>query len=60
MVANSTFYAIQDTYCVDAIKDFWLQKRAEVLACLKDKQHVVVIRKCSFLYKKAVFIIHSV
>lgn len=51
MVANPTFFNIQNTYCVDAIKDFWLQKRAEVFARLKEKDHVVVLGKYSLLYQ---------
>ncbi|XP_034552411.1 uncharacterized protein LOC117821945 [Notolabrus celidotus] len=43
MVVNTTFHSIQDTYCVDSIKNFWKGKRAEVLALLKDKDSVTVL-----------------
>lgn len=43
MVVDTTFYAIQDSYCVDTIKDFWQQTRAEVLAPLKAKDGVVLL-----------------
>ncbi|KAL7397176.1 hypothetical protein ABVT39_018001 [Epinephelus coioides] len=43
IVANKTFFHIQDTYCVDTVKEFWLEKRAEVIDRLRTKDHVVVL-----------------
>ena len=43
IVVDTTFNAIQAEYCIEAIKDFWQQKRAVVLARLKEKEHVVVL-----------------
>lgn len=43
VVAKSTFFSIQDVYCVDSIKDFWQQTRKNILARLKEKDHVVIL-----------------
>ncbi len=42
MVNAGSFRAIQDTYCVDSIKECWAEKRAEVISRLKDRDVVVV------------------
>lgn len=52
MVERSAFFKIQDTYCVDAIKDSWTKNRAEVISRLQPKDSVVVLgeynhRQCS-------------
>eukprot|EP00064_Thunnus_orientalis_P002355 superscaffoldBa00000167_g2362 len=41
MVVNTT------GQCIDAIKEFWQQKRVEVLARLKEKDHVIVLARAS-------------
>lgn len=43
MVGRSTFSKIQDTYCVDTIKEFWEEKRGEVISKLQPKASVVVL-----------------
>ena len=41
IVERSSFFRIQDTYCVDSIKDFWNDKSAEVVSGLQSKYLVV-------------------
>lgn len=43
MVERSTFFRIQDSYCVDTIKEFWDEKRASVITQLKSKGPVVAL-----------------
>ncbi|XP_037623771.1 uncharacterized protein LOC119487169 [Sebastes umbrosus] len=43
MVGRSTFFKIQDTYCVDTIKQFWEEKRGLVISQLKPKASVVAL-----------------
>ncbi|KAK7149357.1 hypothetical protein R3I94_008869 [Phoxinus phoxinus] len=43
MVARSTFYAVQDTYCVDAVKQFWEHNRGLVIDRLRTKDSVVAL-----------------
>ncbi|XP_073711935.1 uncharacterized protein [Misgurnus anguillicaudatus] len=43
MVKKPVFFKIQDTYCVDTIKEFWHSKRAEVINQLKSKESIVVL-----------------
>ncbi|XP_065133775.1 uncharacterized protein [Paramisgurnus dabryanus] len=43
MVERSTFFRIQDSYCVDTIKEFWDEKRAAVITQLKSKGPVVAL-----------------
>ena len=49
MVAHSTFFKIQDTYCVDPIEKFWERNRADVLTRLRQKDRVVVLGKWCFI-----------
>lgn len=42
MVGPNTFFSIQDTYCVDSIKKYWMEKRAESIARFQDKDVVVL------------------
>ncbi|XP_041834095.1 uncharacterized protein LOC121635100 [Melanotaenia boesemani] len=42
MVGRGTFFSIQDTYCVDTVKSYWMQKRAEAIAKLQRKDVVVL------------------
>ena len=48
MVAQSTFFKIQDTYCVDPIEKFWERNRADVLTRLRQKDRFVVLGKEMF------------
>lgn len=48
MVERTTFFKIQDTYCVDTIKDFWISNRAEVVSRLQSKDNVVVLGKYNY------------
>ncbi|XP_073341823.1 uncharacterized protein [Pagrus major] len=43
MVDRSTFFRIQESYCVDTIKEFWDEKRAAVITQLKAKGPVVAL-----------------
>ncbi|KAK7883964.1 hypothetical protein WMY93_027087 [Mugilogobius chulae] len=43
MVTKSTYFRIQDEYCVDAIKGYWEDKRAAVIAEINDKGPVVAL-----------------
>ena len=43
MVAQSTFFKIHDTYCVELVKQFWERNRADVLTRLRQKNGVVVL-----------------
>lgn len=43
MVERSTFFRIQDSYCVDTIKEFWDEKRETVITQLKSKGPVVAL-----------------
>ncbi|KAK7130323.1 hypothetical protein R3I93_019831 [Phoxinus phoxinus] len=43
MVARSTFYAVQDTYCADAVKQFWEHNRGLVIDRLRTKDSVVAL-----------------
>lgn len=43
MMGRSTFFKIQDTYCVDAIKNFWEEKRHAIISRLQPKPSVVVL-----------------
>lgn len=45
MVANKAFYSIPDTYCIDAIKEFWEEKRNKTIDGLQKKSSVVVLAK---------------
>ncbi|XP_077060387.1 uncharacterized protein LOC143712055 [Siphateles boraxobius] len=42
IVDPNTFLSIQDTYCVDSIKKYWMEKSADVIARLQDKDVVVL------------------
>ena len=48
MVAQSTFFKIQDTYCVEPVEQFWERNRADVLTRLRQKDRVVVLGKEMF------------
>lgn len=43
MVAESTFFRIQDAYCIEPVQEYWEQIRSEVIERLRDKDHVVVL-----------------
>ncbi|XP_030262348.1 uncharacterized protein LOC115574863 [Sparus aurata] len=42
MVDHTSFYNIQDTYCVDTIKECWEEKRAESIERLQTRDVVIV------------------
>lgn len=44
-VAKNTFYSIQDAYRINAVKEFWTIKRAEVIQHHQSKDEVVVLGK---------------
>ncbi|KAM9342325.1 olfactory receptor 2A12-like [Pholidichthys leucotaenia] len=41
-VAQKTFHIIKDTYCVDSIKDSWMEKRREIINRIKDREVVLI------------------
>lgn len=43
MVAESTFFRIQDAYCIEPVQEYWEKTRAEVIQRLREKDHVVVL-----------------
>ncbi|KAF0039257.1 hypothetical protein F2P81_007492 [Scophthalmus maximus] len=46
VVEGSTFFKVQVTYCIDTIKDFWHNKRVEVVTRLQSKDNVVILGDC--------------
>ncbi|XP_077371760.1 uncharacterized protein LOC144015549 isoform X2 [Festucalex cinctus] len=42
MVNRNTFFTVQDTYCVDAITEFWIEKISQSIASLQGKQVVLL------------------
>lgn len=42
MVNRNTHFSIQDTYCVDTVKEFWEEKRSEAISRLQGKDVVVL------------------
>ena len=45
IVHRTTFFKIQDAYCVDAIEDYWDDKRSAIITRLKSKDSVVALGK---------------
>ena len=45
IVHRTTFFKIQDAYCVDAIEDYWDDKRSAIITRLKSKVSVVALGK---------------
>ncbi|KAK7124653.1 hypothetical protein R3I94_018890 [Phoxinus phoxinus] len=43
MVTESTFYRIQDAYCIEPVQEYWDKTRAEVLDRLRQNDHVVLL-----------------
>nr|XP_055049509.1 uncharacterized protein LOC129435004 isoform X2 [Misgurnus anguillicaudatus] len=43
MVTESTFYRIQDAYCIEPVQEYWDKTRAEVIDRLRQKDHVVLL-----------------
>ncbi|KAK7156999.1 hypothetical protein R3I94_006910 [Phoxinus phoxinus] len=43
MVAESTYFRIQDSYCIEPVQEYWEATRAEVIDHLRLKDHVVVL-----------------
>lgn len=43
MVCESTFFKVQDTYCIEPVEEYWEKTRGEVLDRLRQKDHVVVL-----------------
>lgn len=50
MVAESTFFKIQDSYCIEPVEQFWQMMRADILNRLKEKDEVVVLGETLFFY----------
>lgn len=45
IVAPSTFYAIQNAYCVEAVMEFWEERRNVINDRLRHKDNVVALGK---------------
>nr|XP_033468401.1 uncharacterized protein LOC117247893 isoform X1 [Epinephelus lanceolatus] len=43
IVTKSTFFAVQDSYCVDPIEEFWQENRSAIINRLRAKDHAVAI-----------------
>ncbi|XP_059400179.1 uncharacterized protein LOC132131987 [Carassius carassius] len=43
MVEKSSFFRIQNSYCVDTIKEFWKEKRADIIAQIQSKGPIVAL-----------------
>lgn len=43
MVAEPTFFKIQDAYCIEPVEQFWQKIRTDVVSRLKEKDEVVVL-----------------
>ena len=43
MVDTSSFFRIQDSYCVDTVKEFWSEQRASIISQLQSKGPVVAL-----------------
>ncbi|KAI3366158.1 hypothetical protein L3Q82_009982, partial [Scortum barcoo] len=54
VVDRSTFLKIQDSYCVNTIKDFWNNKRSEIVSRLQSKDNVVVLGEFSQMSDESV------
>jgi len=48
IVNQTTFFRIQDHFCIDPIKEFWDTKRKEIIRQLQAKQSVVALGKSRF------------
>lgn len=51
IIERSSFYRIQDSFCVDSIREFWNEKRAEVISQLRTKGSVVVLGELEITHK---------
>ncbi|CAM4732662.1 unnamed protein product [Leuciscus chuanchicus] len=43
MVTESTYYRIQDAYCIEPVQDFWDNISAKVMERMRIKHHIVVL-----------------
>lgn len=48
MVAESTYFRIQESYCIEPVQEYCEATRAEVIDCLRLKDHVVVLGEFTF------------
>lgn len=48
MVAESTYFRIQDAYCIEPVQEYWEKTRAEAVERLRQKDHVVVVGEALF------------
>ena len=66
IVAPRTFYSIQDVYCVDSIKECWMEQRQEVINQIKHRDVVLIGEKyfivffMSLLKKEVNKVIHVI
>ncbi len=51
IVTKSTFFVVQDSYCVDTIKEFWQEKRSAITNLLREKDHIVAIGECTDIHE---------
>ncbi|XP_070404740.1 uncharacterized protein [Nothobranchius furzeri] len=43
MVTRNTFFSVQNAYCVDTIKEYWTEKRTDIISEVKERGHVVAL-----------------
>lgn len=48
MVTESTYYRIQDAYCIEPVQDFWDNINAKVMERMRQKEHMVVLGDAYF------------
>lgn len=48
MVTESTYYRIQDAYCIEPVQDFWDNINAKVMERMRQKDHIVVLGEAYF------------
>jgi len=50
MVTESTYYRIQDAYCIEPVQDFWENINAKVMERMRQKDHIVVLGEGYFCF----------
>lgn len=50
MVAESTYFRIQDSYCIEPVTQYWEKTRAEVIERLREKDEVVILGEFFFFF----------
>lgn len=48
MVTESTYFRIQDAYCIEPVQEFWDNISEEVMERMRQKDHIVVLGEAYF------------